>query len=52
MAAKSTRRSILVETLFTFWPPGPEARTAWTVSAHGGTRTLSVTRIASLMPPL
>ena len=51
-AARSTRRSILVATLFTFWPPGPEARTAWTVSADGGTRTASVTIIASLMPSL
>ena len=24
----SNRSSTLVETLFTFWPPGPEARTA------------------------
>src|SRR5439155_818498 len=43
IASSSTRRSIFVATLFTFWPPGPEARTARTVSADAGTRTVSLT---------
>jgi len=33
----------------TFWPPGPEARAAWTWSACSGTRTDSVTTIAAAM---
>jgi len=52
MASRSTRRSIFVATLFTFWPPGPDARTARTVSARPGTRTVSVTTMASLMESL
>jgi hypothetical protein len=50
MASRFTRSSTLVATLFTFWPPGPEARTARRVSAQPGTRSASVTAIASLMP--
>jgi hypothetical protein len=34
-----------VATLFTFWPPGPEARAARTVMALAGTRTVSLTTI-------
>src|SRR5438552_4192346 len=48
MASRSTRRSIFEATLLTFWPPGPDDRTARMVSARPGTRTVSVTTIGSL----
>ncbi len=52
MASRSTRTSTLVATLFTFWPPGPDARTARTCNARSGTRTTLLTTIARLMPRL
>jgi hypothetical protein len=36
----------------TFWPPGPEARLAWTVMAAAGTRTEPFTTMGSLMATL
>src|SRR4029450_11245729 len=51
MASRSTRRSILVATLFTFCPPGPEARTARIWIAASGTRTVPVTLMARLIEP-
>jgi len=41
----------LVATLFTFCPPGPEARTARTWIAESGTRTVLVTLMARLIEP-
>src|SRR6516162_91919 len=52
IASRSTRTSTFVATLFTFWPPGPDARTARTYSARSGTRTVLLTTIARLMPRL
>ena len=52
IASRSTRSSTFVATFCTFWPPGPDARTACMVIACAGTRTAPVTTIASLMPAL
>ena len=45
--ARSTRSSTLLDTLFTFCPPGPLARTARMESASAGTTTPGRTKMAS-----
>src|SRR5262245_40909251 len=45
-SARLTRSSARVETLLTFWPPGPELRVKEKVSADSGTETFG----ASMMP--
>src|SRR5687768_14569094 len=54
-ASKSKRSSTLLATLFTFWPPGPDARTAPHSSSRAGmttpgltTRSISTVRLALL----
>jgi len=50
MAARSMRSSTLEETLLTFWPPAPPARTALKRMASPGMRTEAVTWMGSAMP--
>jgi hypothetical protein len=45
--ARSTRSSIFDATLFTFWPPGPDERTALTSMAEAGTVTPGAMEIGS-----
>ena len=45
--AISTRSSTAVDTLFTFWPPGPEARTNRSSISDSGMAISSVTRFAT-----
>jgi hypothetical protein len=48
MRDRSTRRSTFDATLLTFWPPGPEERTARKAMASAGTTMLDVTCRGSL----
>ena len=51
MSARSTRSSILEETLLTFWPPGPPERTAFICRAAAGTRTAALISMGSSIRP-